>query len=193
MTVNTKYKLVDSWMRWKRAQEEVVIVKNEMMNYLKYLFDKRSSLQEQVKGEIEEMKCYLKNVLDDSLNQQMEEDGRNQSNFSLGKRAILRSEIRRLTFKIQEAMTEWKFLSNQDLHSFFLQPEAVLDADVEMESSFDSKSEILSDYNSEEDSEFSDSDEEIPLVDDEVLFELQQEQEINIESSVTSNDGTETE
>ena len=41
-----KYHIVDCWMLLERAREEITLSKSEMINYMLFLVDKRSSLQQ---------------------------------------------------------------------------------------------------------------------------------------------------
>lgn len=100
VSANVKYQLVDIWMRWQRAQEEVSITKKEMKNYLKYLGLKKKELENEA-GELIG----------------------GENDFQLGRRSIVKSELSRLSLKIEDALTDWKIYSKEDFKKFFVETE----------------------------------------------------------------------
>ena len=49
-----KYHVVDCWMLLQRANEEVILTKNEMINYVRFQTEKRSSLKQSTHSEEED-------------------------------------------------------------------------------------------------------------------------------------------
>lgn len=80
-------------MLLKRAREEIILTKNEMMNYIRFLLDKRSSLQK---------------------TQNYEE----RDKFAKGKSVMVVSEIQRLDTQIQLALQEFNLNCNEDFTKF---------------------------------------------------------------------------
>ncbi|KAK4013666.1 hypothetical protein OUZ56_026218 [Daphnia magna] len=59
-----KYHVVDCWMLLQRAKEEVELTKIEMINYIRFLTDKRSSLKQLTHSEeVDEIFCKGKAVM----------------------------------------------------------------------------------------------------------------------------------
>ena len=80
-------------MLLKRAREEIILTKNEMMNYIRFLLDKRSSLQK---------------------TQNYEE----RDKFAKGKSVMVVSEIQRLDTQIQLDLQEFNLNCNEDFTKF---------------------------------------------------------------------------
>jgi hypothetical protein len=81
-------------MLLQRAKEEVVLTKNEMINYIQFLADKRLSLKESTHSE--------------------EED----KTFAKGKTVMAQSEIERLNLQIPLSLNIFSLTCNNDFSNF---------------------------------------------------------------------------
>ncbi|XP_045023333.1 uncharacterized protein LOC116936194 [Daphnia magna] len=89
-----KYHVVDCWMLLQRAKEEVELTKIEMINYIRFLTDKRSSLKQLTHSE--------------------EAD----ETFCKGKAVMAHSEIERLNLQIQLSLKIFNLNCNNDFSNF---------------------------------------------------------------------------
>ncbi len=65
-------------MLWKRAREEILLTKKEMLNYMQFLVSKRSSLLQFIQQNVHE-----------------------EDKFANGKKVLSAAEIQRLHFNVQ--------------------------------------------------------------------------------------------
>ena len=138
-------------MLLKRAREEIILTKNEMMNYIRFLLDKRSSLQK---------------------TQNYEE----RDKFAKGKSVMVVSEIQRLDTQIQLALQEFNLNCNEDFTKFTSEDQennVEEDFDASEDKSDDSTQSEYSDENgedetSEQDDETSEEEDETSEEDDEI-------------------------
>ena len=123
-------------MLLQRAKEEVVLTKNEMINYIQFLADKRLSLKESTHFE--------------------EED----KTFAKGKTVMAQSEIERLNLQIPLSLNIFSLTCNNDFSNFT--SETLPDSRINFE--FETSDEETENYTTE--LETSDSDEtETPFSD----------------------------
>ena len=130
-------------MLLKRAREEITLSKNEMINYMRFLIDKRSSLQQP----------------------SQKHTGEDEEKFAKGKSVMKVSEVHHLNLKIQMALTTFNLKCNQDFSDFicekqtnFSEPE--FEFDTSDEDNYDSLSESeYSDEETESSSSYSEDDE----------------------------------
>lgn len=120
-------------MLLKRAKEEVTLSKNEMINYMRFLVDKRSSLQ------------------------QPKHTGEDEEKFAKGKSVMTVSEVQHLNLKIQMALKTFNLKCNQDFSDFVCETQT---NDSEPEFQFDTSDEDK--YDSLSESEYSDEETESP-------------------------------
>ena len=125
-------------MLLKRAREEVTLSKNEMINYMRFLVDKRSSLQ------------------------QPKHTGEDEEKFAKGKSVMAVSEVHHLNLKIQMALKKFNLNFNQDFSDFVCETKT---NDSEPKFQFDTSDE--DNYDSLSESEYSDEETESDLEDDE--------------------------
>ncbi|KAI9549854.1 hypothetical protein GHT06_007315 [Daphnia sinensis] len=137
-----KYNIVDCWMLLKRAREEITLSKNEMINYMRFLIDKRSSLQQPSQKHTGE-----------------------DEKFAKGKSVMKVSEVHHLNLKIQMALTTFNLKCNQDFSDFVCETqtnhsEPEFEFDTSDEENYDSLSESeYSDEETESSSSYSEDDE----------------------------------
>ncbi|XP_045032706.1 uncharacterized protein LOC123474557 [Daphnia magna] len=137
-----KYNIVDCWMLLKRAREEITLSKNEMINYMRFLIDKRSSLQQPSQKHTGE-----------------------DEKFAKGKSVMKVSEVHHLNLKIQMALTTFNLKCNQDFSDFVCETqtnhsEPEFEFDTSDEDNYDSLSESeYSDEETESSSSYSEDDE----------------------------------
>ena len=125
-------------MLLKRAREEVTLSKNEMINYMRFLVDKRSSLQQP------------KHTRED------------EEKFAKGKSVMAVSEVHHLNLKIQMALKTFNLKCYQDFSDFVCETQT---NDSKPEFQFDTSDE--DNYDSLSESEYSDEETESDLEDDE--------------------------
>ena len=98
-------------MLLQRANEEVILTKNEMINYVRFLTEKRSSLKQPAHSE--------------------EED----EAFGKGKKAMAHSEIERINSQIQLSLKIFNLNCNNDFSNFTHVTDSNYDTEYEFESS----------------------------------------------------------
>ena len=118
-------------MLLKRAREEITLSKKEMINYMRFLVDKRSSLQ------------------------QSKHTGEDEEKFAKGKSVMAVSEVHHLNLKIQMALKIFNLKCNQDFSDFVCETQT---NDYEPEFQFDTSDE--DNYDSLSESEYSDEETE---------------------------------
>ncbi|KAK4028155.1 hypothetical protein OUZ56_017415 [Daphnia magna] len=142
LSLADKYNIVDCWMLLKRAREEITLSKNEMINYMRFLIDKRSSLQQPSQKHTGE-----------------------DEKFAKGKSVMKVSEVHHLNLKIQMALTTFNLKCNQDFSDFVCETqtnhsEPEFEFDTSDEDNYDSLSESeYSDEETESSSSYSEDDE----------------------------------
>ncbi|KAK4017586.1 hypothetical protein OUZ56_033200 [Daphnia magna] len=142
LSLADKYNIVDCWMLLKRAREEITLSKNEMINYMRFLIDKRSSLQQPSQKHTGE-----------------------DEKFAKGKSVMKVSEVHHLNLKIQMALTTFNLKCNQHFSDFVCETqtnhsEPEFEFDTSDEDNYDSLSESeYSDEETESSSSYSEDDE----------------------------------
>ncbi|KAK4017282.1 hypothetical protein OUZ56_032229 [Daphnia magna] len=106
-----KYHVVDCWMLLQRAKEEVELTKIEMINYIRFLTDKRSSLKQLTHSE--------------------EAD----ETFCKGKAVMAHSEIERLNLQIQLSLKIFNLNCNNDFSNFVRETNSNSGTEFEFETS----------------------------------------------------------
>ena len=106
------------------------MTKHEMRNYLHYLGEKKKELQQNINVEP-------------------------SSDFERGKIALLRSEIARLSAKIEEALVEWNLSNMTDFRAFFSKEEQEGDSFTRSSDSEENESSKEEDESSYEEDESS--------------------------------------
>jgi hypothetical protein len=106
-----KYHVVDCWMLLQRANEEVILTKNEMINYVRFLTEKRSSLKQSTHSE----------EVDKA--------------FGKGKKAMAHSEIKQINSQIQLSLKLFNLNCNNDFSNFTRETDSNYDTELEFETS----------------------------------------------------------
>ncbi|KAK4028639.1 hypothetical protein OUZ56_021643 [Daphnia magna] len=106
-----KYHVVDCWMLLQRSKEEVELTKIEMINYIRFLTDKRSSLKQLTHSE--------------------EAD----ETFCKGKAVMAHSEIERLNLQIQLSLKIFNLNCNNDFSNFVRETNSNSGTEFEFETS----------------------------------------------------------
>ena len=136
MSSSQKYVLVDHWMLFKRAQEEVKLLKGEMKQHIAYLVSTRSVL---------------------SKNQVFNNGASKLDDFLVGKSLLSACEITRLDVKIRECLKKFRLYSEFDFQQFTLNDQ--IETESTVDSSESDASENSDDSFYDESSETENSDE----------------------------------
>ena len=100
-----------------------------MRNYLSYLSLKKKELEKEIEDPIG-----------------------GEKDSQLGRRVLVKSEISRLSLKIEEALAEWKLNSKKEFEIFFLETESEETAELDLLNNEDDSESEISDPEYDEDS-----------------------------------------